>query len=30
MNIREAIQLGAKCGAECAIRFGPYNGVRDH
>ena len=23
-NIRKAIQLGAKCGADCATRFGPY------
>ena len=24
-DITKAINLGAKCGAECAARFGPYN-----
>ncbi len=27
-NISKAINLGAKCGAECATRFGPYNEER--
>ncbi len=25
LDITKAINLGAKCGAECATRFGPYN-----